>query len=181
MKAAGAEVDYERIVPELSGRAQSGRTAADAILDLYVTFPGSTQRYLVDVTVRSPHAQRYIEKDSHLRVGVPSTEAASEKVTLYGTSVLAVPFESYGRLGAAGHATLGTLASAASSAGADQASLARFATEWRGACETAMLFAQADVALLALGARATLGLVDQGALPRTQALRRLRAFAPTPA
>ena len=152
LRAVGAAVDLERIVPELSGRAQGSRESADAILDLYVTFPGVPERFLVDVTVRSPHAARF--PDAATRIGQPSAAGAKEKFDLYGPAVLPLAFESYGRIGAAGLRTIATLAVAAASSAFSPATSSRFQHLWRAACERALLYASADVALLALGADA---------------------------
>ena len=73
LRAAGAEVDIERVVPELGGRAQRGQDRADAVLDLFVTFPSVSERFLVDVTIRSPHAARYNDaaRGAHEWLGEP--------------------------------------------------------------------------------------------------------------
>ena len=55
---ANAHVDYERVIPELCiGDTSSGR-GSDAIMDVVATFPNATRQYGIDVTVRSPHADR---------------------------------------------------------------------------------------------------------------------------
>ena len=148
LQAAGAEVDLERVIPELGGRPQAGRRRVDAILDLNVTFPGATQRYLIDVSIRCPHAARY--RDADKVVGVASAAAAKEKQDTYGLEVLPLAFESYGRFGAGSRDTLTALAHAACAAAGGDLPRRLF---WRCACETPVLFASADVALLALGGR----------------------------
>lgn len=118
-------------------------------MDLYVVFPGSTLRLLVDVTVRSPHASRY-PQSAHV-IGTAARAGAEEKVALYGSEVLPVPFESYGRLGVEGHNALAALAFAAGSRTAFGGH-SKLQHGLRRACELALLYATADVALLALGA-----------------------------
>ena len=119
------------------------------MLDLFVSFPGTPQRLLVDVTIRSPHAARYAK--AHERVGVPASAAEKEKADLYGSEVLPLAFESYGRIGKDSLLSLTALAHAAASCRFDSIP-ARLCQEWRAACEGAVHFATADVALLALGA-----------------------------
>ena len=109
----------------------------------------TTARFLIDVTIRSPHASRY--KSSATVAGVAAAAGAKEKKDRYGDTVLPLPFESYGRLGEVGHETLETLAIAASACTGP----ARFPHGWRAACERALLYAIADVGLLALGACAS--------------------------
>ena len=46
------ETDIERVVPELS------LPESDAIMDLVTFSPDSFSRFLIDVTVRTPHASR---------------------------------------------------------------------------------------------------------------------------
>lgn len=157
LRQAGAEVDLERVVPEMSGRArQNTRADPTAIMDLYVTVPGRPERFLIDVTVRSPHAARY--EDAARRCGQAAASGAKEKRDLYGPEVMPLPFESYGRLGEAGYETLSSLASAV--AGLRWADHSRLTLSWRAACERALSRATADVALLALGSAAAAQVLD---------------------
>ena len=57
-RMAGAFVDIERVVPDLA--AWTGDDdCTDAIMDLVCWWPGRVNQYLIDVTIRSPHAARY--------------------------------------------------------------------------------------------------------------------------
>ena len=157
LRKAGAEVDLERVVPELSGRARPNANSEPiAIVDLYVTVPGRPERFLVDVTVRSPHAARYV--DAATRCGTAAAAGAKEKRDLYGPQVLPLPFESYGRLGEAGRETLSSLTAAV--AGLRWANHSRLPHSWRACCERALTRATADVALLALGSAAAAQALD---------------------
>ena len=148
LRRAGANVDLERVIPELSGRRQAGRQEATAVMDLCVNFPGTAERLLIDVTIRAPHAARY--KEAHRAVGTAAAAGAKEKLELYGETVLPLPFETYGRLGNAGVDTLAKLALAANTRGA-WTHQPRLLMAWRSACERALHYATADVAILALG------------------------------
>eukprot|EP00973_Karenia_brevis_P029599 4083168-Karenia_brevis.AAC.1 len=91
LRKAGAEVDTERVVPELlSGdpgvrRATAGEEetpAVDAKLDLVASFLAGPKQYWLDVTIRSPHAARY--DNAHLHPGVAAEAAVKSKRDRYG-------------------------------------------------------------------------------------------------
>ena len=50
LRAAGAEVDVERCIPDLSKVGPDG-TIVDAIMDVVASFPNATRQYWFDVTV----------------------------------------------------------------------------------------------------------------------------------
>ena len=56
---ANAHVDYERVIPELCIGDKSNGRGSDAVMDVVAAFPNATRQYWIDVTVRSPHADRY--------------------------------------------------------------------------------------------------------------------------
>ena len=116
-----------------------------------MTSPGVPQRHLIDVTIRSPHASRY--PNAHRTAATAAAAAEKEKRDLYGEDVLPLAFESYGRIGKESYSALQSLALATASCRVDSYP-GRLCHEWRDACETAVHFATADVALLALGAGA---------------------------
>ena len=78
--------------------------------------------------------------------------AAREKTDRYGPTVSVVNFGVFGRLGAEGMEALTALAHAGAMARGDDEPPPRAAERWRAALERSMLWAQADVALLAMGA-----------------------------
>ena len=88
------ETDVERVVPELSS------PESDAIMDLVTFSPDSFSRFLVDVTVRTPHATRCTQASG--KPGEAASFGASDKRERYGESVFAIPIETYGRLGEGG-------------------------------------------------------------------------------
>ena len=152
LRKAGAEVDVERVIPEMRGRAQGSRGEADAVMDLYVSFAGSCQRFLLDVSIRCPHAQRYGE--SHCSPGCAARSGEKEKQDLYGAEVFPVVIESYGRICTIATDAFQQLGVAAAACGRSRIPAGRIAFSLRAAAERAVLYARADVALLALGSHA---------------------------
>ena len=148
LRRCGAEVDLERTVVELAKRDQAGNIK-EAILDLVVTFPGAVQQQFIDVTIRCPHADR----DEHAAdsPGEAASGAAREKVERYGTSVLPVAMETYGRLAVESHRSLEHLASHAGICLRDRWAAPRLIPTWRATLERIVQFAVADIDLLALG------------------------------
>ncbi len=98
--------------------------------------------------MRSPHSVRY--PDAGRSPGRAAEVAAAEKIARYGESVLPVPVESYGRLGAAARDTLHVLAQAAGVFMGDIFTPSRHEPTWHARCETAVLFAVDDEAELCL-------------------------------
>ena len=108
LRRCGAEVDLERTVLELARRDEAGNLK-EAILDLVVTFPGTFQQHYVDVTIRCPHAARY--EHAAVAPGEAASAAAREKHVRYGSDVLPIAVETYGRLASESHRALEHLAS----------------------------------------------------------------------
>ena len=152
LRRCGAEVDLERTVVELAKVDRQGVTQ-EAILDLVVTFPGSVQPLLIDVTIRCPHATRY-QHASHTP-GEAASTAAREKHDRYGEDVLPVAMESYGRISNDAHRSLECLAAHAGPQLKDPWLAPRLLPTWRSALERVVQFTIADIDLLALGMGAT--------------------------
>jgi len=152
LRDCGAEVDLERVVPDLSDLAADDPEKRDAVLDIVASFPGSFAFNYVDVSIRCPHASRYT-RAAHVP-GSAAAKAADEKRDRYGPSVLPLVFESYGRLGTDGRRTLETLALHASATLRDQWAVQRLVPRWHASLERAVTFATAEIVLLALGSRA---------------------------
>ena len=111
-RRAGANVDVERCIPELA-IWQSEEKCVDAIMDLVTWWPGRLQQFLLDLTIRSPHASRYgITEDITGRAG-------QEKHRRYGEAVWAIAMTTYGRLGYEAMRALDLLAGEAKAAGGD--------------------------------------------------------------
>ena len=98
LRAAGAYVDYERAVPQPSRRTQNRISVA--ILDVTVWFPGATEWFPIDVTVRYAGASRYVEAER--TEGMAAKRSEREKLQKYGTGVCPLAFEQGGRLGPQG-------------------------------------------------------------------------------
>ena len=146
LRSSGAKVDLERVWPSLYRWEHN--VCIKAIMDVVAWWPGSCQSRLINVTVRCPHADRYHRTAE--RAGVPADAGEREKRRRYGAAVAAIALESYGRMGVASQAALESLAAEAAVHG--QGSSLRLLPAWRLAIERAVLWAQADVILLALGA-----------------------------
>eukprot|EP00973_Karenia_brevis_P016978 2330121-Karenia_brevis.AAC.1 len=86
----------ERAVPALYRRDENGKIQ-EALLDVVVHPPASFECLAVDITIRCPHSERYTRADS-----IPSSAADDgemEKAERYGSDVLPLSFETYGRMG----------------------------------------------------------------------------------
>lgn len=147
-----AMVDMERVVPDLMQVVErdTGKTYIDAILDLVVCWPGQVQPAWLDVTIRCPHAVRY--PVAHARAGHAAAVGEQDKERRYGKSVLPVALESYGRLGTFSKECLEVLALQAGTCIGDHWALPRLVPRWIARLQRAVIFAVADVDLLALGA-----------------------------
>jgi len=148
LRHAKADVDYERVIPEMA-RIDSKGKFVEAVLDLAVRWPGATFLEKVDVTIRCPHASHY--SDAFFKVGLAAKTAEKEKYTTYGDSVLPNSFETYGRIGVRSRDALRTLAQHASDNATDKTTRGWLAAEWQPSLERTVLFSVADNDLLALG------------------------------
>ena len=142
------ETDIERVVPELSS------PESDAIMDLVTFSPDCFSRFLVDVTVRTPNASRCTH--ASVKPGEAASFGASDKRERYGESVLAIPLETYGKLGEEAESALWTLAQAAQRAGGN-GTASRIHRAWKVKMQRVVLRAVADVALLAMNGCRTEG------------------------
>ena len=88
LRGAGANTDIERYIPELYTPDH------EAILDLSVSWPGSAETYLLDVTVRSPDAVGRQRADGTCNTGA---RALYDKHSRYGATVLAIVVGHRGR------------------------------------------------------------------------------------
>ena len=93
LRDCGAELDLERVVPDLSNLAAEDPEKRDAVMVLVANFAGSYTMNYVDVSIRCcPHAARYTRAANV--PGSAAAKAADEK--RYGPQVLPPVFESYG-------------------------------------------------------------------------------------
>jgi hypothetical protein len=109
LKAAGAHVEPEKVIPELYVRHEDGRIA-ERRMDLEVRWP-SGKRHLLDVTIRSPFAQD-IPQDA--MPGLAAERGEEDKKRHYGESVSTIAIEPAGRMGVAALGALAQLARDAS-------------------------------------------------------------------
>ena len=151
LRATGAEVDLERTVVELAQYDADGRVT-EAILDLYVLFPGYVAHFYLDVTIRCSHAARC--GLAWRSPGYAATMAVRRKEARYGSGVIAVAMETYGRFAPACLAGFDFPAAAAGENLRDRWAAPRLLPEWRAALQRAVVYATADIDLLCLGAAA---------------------------
>ena len=151
LRAGGAEVDLERTVVELAKYDAEGRVT-EAILDLYVVFPGAVAPFYIDVTIRCPRAERYAQ--AWRRPGAAATAAVKQKEARYGPRVITVAMESYGRIAVESVAGLEFLAARAGEGMRDRWAAPRLLPAWKASLEHAVVFAIADIDLLCLGTAA---------------------------
>ena len=149
LRKSKAHVDIERAVPQLYKVDRDSGHVTEAILDVVSNHPGGLSLTMVDVTVRSPHADRYAHTD---RVpGVAATGGETDKADRYGPTVMPLSCEPYGRLGVASAHRLRALAWNASRFGDHSTPPARLYSRWRAELERCLVFEVTDTFLLALG------------------------------
>ncbi len=148
LRQAAAEIDLERTAIELAQLQEDG-SLREAVLDLYVLFPGSTTPYYIDVTIRCPHAGRYLASSS--TPGHAAAPGASQKAARYGPQVITIAIETYGRFAADSVGNLEFLAAAAGDQLRDRWAAPRLLPDWKESISRATIFATADIDLLCLG------------------------------
>ena len=88
LRKTGAHVDMERAIPQLYMLEADGTRITEAILDVVSSHPGGLCKFMVDVTIRAPHAARY-EKADHIP-GVAASAGESDKLEGHGLFVLPI-------------------------------------------------------------------------------------------
>ena len=151
LRKVGAEIDMERTVVELAHFAEDG-AVSEAILDIWVQFPGHPAPVYLDVTIRCPQAQRYTT--AYKMPGAAASFAVKQKEIRYGPKVLTISLETYGRVASETGANLESLACTAGSGIKDRATAPQLVSAWKQEITRAVVYAIADVDLLALGAAA---------------------------
>ena len=81
-----------------------GTEVDEAILDFVMHIRGGFLTVPLDVTIRCPHADRYLQSDT--TPGIASQDAELEKIERYGSTVSPIALESYGRMGIASQQAL---------------------------------------------------------------------------
>ena len=150
LRAAGAEVDYERHVPHLYTWDPDKQVYTEAILDVVGVWPGDSVMRCYDITIASPHSKRV--NNAWRRPGVAARSGESRKTTRYGESVRPLSFEAYGRLGPRSLECLAEAAREASLYGRTDLSAKQLQQRWRADMELSLAYAQADAMLAARGA-----------------------------
>ena len=156
---AGAEVDLERCVPELTRETHRPDGGIDAIMDVVAAFPTATRQHWIDVTTRSPHAERYnthaTANASHVP-GFAASKGCQEKWDKYKSEwVVPFAYEPYGRIADESVNALELIAVQAAGVSADRWTSPMLLTRWLRDCQRMVIWASADVDLLSLGIGAT--------------------------
>jgi len=159
LQACQAQMDFERLVPELCRGDTTKGIATDAIMDIVAAFPNATRQYWIDVTVRSPHAERYntsAARNAANTVGHAASEGAKEKWQKYKSElVVPIAYEPYGRLAIESIRCLEQIAINAATVDTERWAGSQLLTRWLRTCQRMVIWAASDVALAALGKGAT--------------------------
>jgi hypothetical protein len=159
LHSAQAQQDIERLVPELCRGDTSNGRGADAIMDIVASFPNATRQYWIDVTVRSPHADRYNEsgtRNAANTVAFAASEGVKEKWDKYKSElVVPISFEPYGRLAPKSFQCLEEMAINGATISAHRWAGAQLLKKWLQSCQRMVIWASTDVALASLGRGAT--------------------------
>ena len=150
LRAAGAEVDYERHVPHMYKWEPARNAYTEAILDVVGVWPGDSVMRCYDITIASPHAKRV--NNPWRRPGAAARAGEYRKQTRYGDSVRPLSFEAYGRLGPRSLQCLDEAAREAALFGRADMPARQLKSRWRADMELALAYAQADAVLAARGA-----------------------------
>ena len=77
LRAAGADVDLGRVIPEPADVNSRDASHHDAVMDTVAFWPGGMATSWVDVSIRCPHVARYT--CAHKQAGHAADKAAEEK------------------------------------------------------------------------------------------------------
>ena len=159
LHACQSQLDFERLVPELCRGDTSKGRGTDAIMDIVAAFPNATRQYWIDVTVRSPHADRYntsAARNAANTVGMAASDGVKEKWQKYKSElVVPISYEPYGRLAAESIRLLEQMAINAATVDTARWAGSQLLTTWLRDCQRMVIWAATDVALAALGKGAT--------------------------
>jgi len=156
LRAAGAEVDVERCIPDLSRVGENGQIV-DAIMDVVAVFPNATRQYWFDVTVKSPHAARYnqVAAGAASIPGHAAGEGCKDKWNKYGRDVIPIAVEPYGRISDHSVRCLEEVAINAATLSDERWTSPNLLSSWLRRCQRLVVWAAADLDLAALGKGAT--------------------------
>ena len=136
VRDAGAHVDLERACPGLYTYDSHGNVK-EAILDIVYHVPGGPLQRKIDVTIRCPFAS--LQGDVGVTPGIAAHTGEEDKRRRYGTSVLCLAFESFGRLGVVSLANLRLLVADFEHRISFRKPLRRLCARWRLSLERALL------------------------------------------
>ena len=160
LRDAGAFVDIERCVPDLVKETDRTDGGIDAIMDVVAAFPNATRQHWIDVTVRSPHAERYNTSGTRNACNCPgfaATKGAEDKWERYQSEdVIPIAFETYGRIAVCSMRKLEELSIIGATLSLDRWTTPMLLSKWLRHAIRSVIWAAADTDLLALGSAATL-------------------------
>lgn len=153
LRRVGSHTDVERACPQLFQENDNG-CIHEAILDVVYHAPGEGFQRMIDVTIRCPHAQRY--EHVNCIAGVATYAGEKDKKSRYDSSVLAISFEIYGRLGSLSISNLRMIALDLALLANYKRSPAWYYDRLRFSLERALVHEISDMVILALGSTAGL-------------------------
>jgi hypothetical protein len=128
-------------------------------MDIVAAFPNATRQYWIDVTVRSPHADRYntsAVRNATNTVGYAASDGAKEKWQKYKSQlVIPISYEPYGRLAAESLRCLEHMAISGATVDAQRWAGSQLLTRWLRVYQRMVIWASTDVALASIGRGAT--------------------------
>ena len=128
-------------------------------MDVVAAFPNATRQYWIDVTVRSPHAERYNQSDERNAQNVPGLAASKgcqEKWDKYESQeVIPIAYEPYGRIAIESLRRLEEISINAASMSQERWTPPTLLTQWLRDATRAVIWAAADIDLLSVGTGAT--------------------------
>ena len=146
LRKAGAFVDVERYCGDLNKFNDDG-SLREAWMDVCAQFPGASTLWRLDVTVRSTFADH---PKAAIVPGVAAQAGIRAKLSRYGTTVSTISYEPLGRLAGSSADAIWCLAKEASYHRRN-VSPAILYRRWRLELERALLWIQAEMALVCLG------------------------------
>ena len=182
LEKAGAGVEVERVIPEWY--VVTAERIEEARLDLVVRFPGAPFAERIDISIRSPFSSKFARangaRSTATEIGIAAKEGEADKHRRYGPNVAPLVFETFGRVGTEGLALLRRLRRMALEYGKRRPGGGRpmglNLRRLRARLEATLIRETADIALLAMGCRASLA-IGWGAARHAAAARDARGSA----
>ena len=135
-------------------------------MDVVANWPGQCSQVLVDVTARCPYGVRY---EKGRAAGAAARAGEQEKEKRYGGAAMPLAFETLGRLGVESQRALERLAQLAREHAAEQVGQGRrLVASWRLELERQLVWAEADILLVAVGDQTSMPTFARGMQNRAE-------------